>query len=189
MYGPLSDALNYGLECLSNIEVDGLPKFGDNIVFVPWDEGMPSDRALKGSMFKPDVVLMSFATACDSRGITDRKNLRVSQFVDEIPKKAPAVSSNRIGWKNVLSAVEVKRDPQTKWPAMDNFTDEVPQITDEGLDDELFQLPSPDPETSLDVSTSQSQTRKVHPLVYKQNAEEPHSCNFKIRWAQEADRE
>ena len=171
MYGPLSDALNYGLECLSKIEVDGLPKFRDDIVFVPWDEGMPSDRALKGSMFKPDIILMSFATACDSRGIADRENLKVSQFVDEIPKKAPAVSPNRIGWKNVLSAVEVKQDPQTVWRVTGNFTNEVPQITDGGLDDELFQSPSPDPETSLDVSISPSQTRKVHVLVYKQNAE------------------
>ena len=184
MYGPFSDALNYGLECLSGIKVDGLPRFHDHIAFVPWDEDMSSDRALKGSMFKPDIVLMSFATACDSRGIT--KNLKVSQFVDETLKKAPAVSPHRIGWKNVLSAVEVKRYPQKKWPVMDNFTDEVPQITDEGLDD---QSPSPGREASLDVSTSQSQTRKVHALVYKQTAEELYSRNLRIWWDQEADRE
>jgi len=191
MYGPLSNALNYGLERLSKIEVDGLPKFHDHIVFVPWDEGIPSDRALKGSLFKPDVVLMSLATACDFRGIKDRENLTVSQFVDEIPKKGPSktVSSKnvpkkvrpknnspmndppktpppkRIGWKDVLSAVEVKRGRKVESPIVGNFTDEVPPITNEGLD-ELFRSPSPDPETSSDTSISQSQTRKFHALVF-----------------------
>jgi len=164
-----------------------LPKFRDHIVFVPWDEGMPSDRALKGSLFKPDVILMLFATACDFRRITDRESTEVSQFVDKIPKKAPAISPNRIGWKNVLSAVEAKRDPQAKWPIMGKFTNEVRQIIDEGLDVELFQLPSPDPETSLDVSVSQSQTHNVHALVYKQTAAVLYSHNFKIWWVQEAD--
>jgi len=211
MYGPLSDALNYGLACLSKIEVDGLPKFGDDIVFVPWDEGMPSDRVLKGSMFKPDIILMSFATACDFRGITDRENLEVSQFMGRIPKKAPpkAIPSknvpkniphkkknpkttltNRIGWKDVLSAVEVKRDPNTEWHVIGNFTNKVPQISNEGLD-ELLQSPSPDPDpaTPSDVPISQSQTRKVHALMYGQTTEELYSCNFKICCEQEADRE
>ena len=43
MYAPLSDALNYGLEALSGIEVAGLPKFQSHIVFVPLDENDPLD--------------------------------------------------------------------------------------------------------------------------------------------------
>jgi len=81
-YGPLSNTLNYGLECLWEIDVDGVPERSDRIVFVPWDEDMPSDRVINGSLFRPDVILI-FATACDFRGITDKDDLMVSHFVDK----------------------------------------------------------------------------------------------------------
>ena len=212
MYEPLSNALNYGLECLWEIKVDGLPARSDRIVFVPWDEDMPSDRTIKGSLFKPDVILMSFTTACDFRGITDKDGLTISQFVHKIPEKGPknapsktrhsknvphkknspkTALPNRVGWKDVLSAVEVKkRGRKAGWPAIVNFTDEVPDIDDEErLDEELLRPPSPDLETSSDVSVSQSQTRKVHGLVHNQTAEELYSRNSKIWREQEADRE
>ena len=193
MYRRFSDALNYGLERLSKIEVDGLPKFRNNIVFVPW--------GVEGSSFEPDVVLMSLATACDLHGITDRESLGVSQFVTKVTKtSSEAIPSKnapprrRVGWKYILSAVEVKRSQgqEETWPVMGNFTDEVPSFTNKGLDEQLLQSPSSDSETSSDISdisTSQSQTRKVHALVYKQTTEELYSGNFKIRQDQEADRE
>jgi len=183
-----SDVLNYGLECLSEIEVDGLPKFRDHIVFVPF--------GVEGSSFGPDVVLMSLATVCNFHGITDREGLRVSQFVDKITKKAPpkAVPSKnappcRIGWEDTYSVVEVKRGQgqEGTWPVIGNFTDEAPRFTNEDLGERLLRSPGPDPETSSEVSTSQSQTRKVYALVDKQAAEELYSRNFRIRWDQEAD--
>ena len=87
MYAPLSDVLNLGLEGLSKIEVDGLPKFQNHIVFVPLDAGMTSDRDLNGSLFQPDLVLMLFTTACNFCNIESTNDLEVSEFVDEIPEK------------------------------------------------------------------------------------------------------
>jgi len=77
-YAPLSDALNIGLERLSKIEVDGLPKFQDRVVFVPSGDGVTSNHDLAGSLFKPDVVFMPFTTTCGFRKIRDTRSLTVS---------------------------------------------------------------------------------------------------------------
>ena len=205
MYGPLSDALNLGLEDLSKIEVDGLPKFQDHIVFVPLDEGVTSDRDLGGSLFKPDLALMRFATARDFRKMKDTRSLTVSQFVDKIPKKtrskmgppktvpsknvpknAPSKNnptktspSYNIGWKDILSAVEVKRGRKSNWPTLGGFTDVVSSITDSGSDEQLLRSQTPDPETSSDVS--QSQTCEIHVLVDECTAEDLSSRNSKAQ--------
>ena len=205
MYGPLSDALNLGLEDLSKIEVDGLPKFQDHIVFVPLDEGITSDRDLGGFLFKPDLALMRFATARDFRKMKDTRSLTVSQFVDRIPKKTHskmgppktvpsknvpknAPSKNNptktspaynIGWKDILSAVEVKRGRKSNWPTLGGFTDVVSSITDSGSDEQLLRSQTPDPETSSDVS--QSQTCEIHVLVDECTAEDLSSRNFKAQ--------
>ena len=187
MYAPLSGVLNLGLEGLSKIDVDGLPKFQDHIVFIPLDEGVTSDRALDGSSFKPDVAIMLFTTACDFRNVS--KHSKVSEFVDKIPEKtrskmappeaapienvppktnAPqdppkADPSSRIGWKDILSAVEVKRGSKAKWPKPGNFTDTIAPTINDGSDEQFLRSRTPNPETSSDVS--QSQTRKIHALV------------------------
>ena len=67
MYVSLSDALNCGLQRLSEIEVDGLPKFETHVGFMPLDEGVASDRDSQGSMFKPDLTLIQFVTAYNFR--------------------------------------------------------------------------------------------------------------------------
>ena len=195
MYAPLSDALNLGLECLSEIEVDGLPEFQNHIVFVPLDERVTSDRDLEGSCFKPDLALMSFTTACDFRKIKDTRSLTVSQFINKIPKKTRSKmgppktppsknvpkntpSKNKstktspsycIGWKEVLSAVEVKRGLKTNWPTLCTFTDVVPTIIVLGSDEQLLQSQTPDPGTSSDIS--QSQTREIHAIVDERTAD------------------
>ena len=205
MYAPLSDALNLGLECLSKIEVDGLPEFQNHIVFVPLDERVTSDRDLEGSCFKPDLALMSFTTACDFRKIKDTRSLTVSQFIDKIskktrskmgppktlpsknvPKNAPAKNNStnippsyHIGWKEVLSAVEVKRGSNTNWPTLCTFTDVVPTIVVSGSNEQNIQSRTPNPETSSDVS--QSQTREIHVIVDERTADELYSCNFKTQ--------
>ena len=202
MYAPLSDALNLGLEDVSKIEVDGLPEFQNHIVFVPLDEGVTSDRDLEGSLFKPDLALMSLATACEFRNVKYTRSLRVSQFVGKIPKKTPskmglpkAVSSKnvpgnappknhpppsyRISWKDILSAVEVKRGPKKTWPTLVEFTDVVSPIVDSGLDEELLRSRSPDPETSSNVS--RSQTREIYVLVDERTAEELYSRNVETQ--------
>jgi hypothetical protein len=88
MYKPFSEALNYALERLSKIDVEGLPKFKNGIVFVPLDEGVESDRDLEGSLFKPDIIIMSFDAACRFRNVRDTRTLTVSQFIGKIPPKA-----------------------------------------------------------------------------------------------------
>jgi len=195
MYAPLSDALNLGLEALSKIEVDGLPNFQNHIVFVPLDEGVISDRDQDGSLFKPDLALMRLTTACEFRKIKDTRSLTVSQFVDKIPKKARSTMgppktvpsknvpknappknnpppSYRIRWKDILSAVEVKRGSKANWPTLGDFT-VVSPILDLGSDEQLLRSRTPDPETSSDVS--QSQTREIHALVDECTAEELYS--------------
>jgi len=87
MYAPLLDALNLGLDALSEIEVNGLPKFQNRILFVPLDEGVTSYRDLEGYLFKPDIVLMPLTTACDFLEVKGTRSLRVSQPVSKIPKK------------------------------------------------------------------------------------------------------
>ena len=165
MYAPLSDALNYGLERLSEIDVDGLPKFETHIVFVPLDEGVASDRDLEGSMFKPDLALMSPAAACNFRKVEE--SLTLSESIGKTPEKTPSkegpskaapskntppenppkvVPSSRPSWKDILSAVEVKRD-STNWPVLGDFMDGVPPIVDGGMDDQLLLTRDPDPVT------------------------------------------
>jgi len=200
MYAPLSNVLNLGLEALSKIEVDGLPNFQNHIVFVPLDEGVVSDRDQDGSLFKPDLALMQLTTACDFRKIKDTRSLTVSQFVDKIPKKTRStmgppktvpsknVSRNvppknvpknnplpsyRIRWKDILSAVEVKRGSKANWPTLGDFTDVVSPILDSGSDEQLLRSRTPDSEASSDVS--QSKTREIHALVGECTAEELYS--------------
>jgi hypothetical protein len=175
MYKPFSEALNYALEKLSEINVDGLPEFEKHIVFVPLDEGVESDRDLEGSLFKPDIIIMSFDAACRFRNVRDTRTLTVSQFISKIPPKAStkkgskANSSSRVGWKDVLSAVEMKRGPKEEWPLLGHFSENVPQIVSEGMDEQLLQPRNADPATPSDVS--QSQTRKIHTLAYECTAE------------------
>jgi hypothetical protein len=195
MYGPLSNVLNYGFECLSGIKVDGLPE-SRNLVFVLWDRYTPSDRTQEGSQFKPDIVLMSLATACDFYGITDRENQTDSQIADRVSEMArskavPASNdlSDQIGWKDILSWVEVKRASPKNWPTIGKFTDEIPLIPkSKCLDEQLLQS-RPDLELLLDIQISQSNTGKAHALMHKHTAEELPSRELKIYQQQEADRE
>jgi len=190
MYAPLSNALNYGLERLSKINVEGLPKFEDHIVFVPSDKGVRSERDLLGSLFKPDIVLMRLVAACDFRNIKLTRGTSVSQFISRIPsgtisKAAPSVqvaksgpSENnppqiapiyRISWKDILSAVEVKRDSRRKWPTLETFTDEVTSITNKDADEESFTSGNPDRGTSSGIS--ESLTSKIPASIYNYTTE------------------
>jgi len=188
MYAPLSNALNYGLECLSKIDVEGLPQFGNHIVFVPSDKGIKSDRDLDGSLFKPDIALMKLSTARDFLRIKETRGPSVSRFVSKIPNQTTsnrrppkaslstqvaksnlsknalqAAPSRRISWKDILSAVEVKRISGRKWPKLGTFTDEVGPIVNEDADEEPAASRNPDRETPSDIS--ESQTRKIPALV------------------------
>jgi len=106
MYVPFAEALNYALELVSNIRVNGLPEFQAHIAFVPCNRKVPSGRELPGSSFKPDLAITSLH---DARAFYKLGNLdapKVSEFVDQIADASP---SGFTSWKTILSAVEVKR--------------------------------------------------------------------------------
>ena len=63
IYDPFTEALNYALGRLSDVEVDGLPKFKSHIVFVLCNKRVSSDRDLGRSSFKPDIALVSIQDA------------------------------------------------------------------------------------------------------------------------------
>jgi len=124
-------------------------------------EGVTSDRDPEGSSFKPDVVLMPLAAACDFYNVKDTRSLNVSDFVGKIPekirpkmgppeaiplknvsKKYPprkntpkenypkTAPSYNIGWKDILSTVEVKQGSKGNWPKPGDFTNTIQPIID-----------------------------------------------------------
>ena len=107
MYSPFADAMNLALEHLSKIQVDGLPESKIPIVFVPCDKNVSSDRDSPGTKFKPDLAIMALEDARDFYGLNELDVPKVSQFVSKIPK---GTSTGPIGWKTILSAVEMKRN-------------------------------------------------------------------------------
>ena len=111
IYAPFADAMNYALEHLSKIQVDGLPKFKTPIVFVPCDRNVSSERDSPGTAFKPNLAIMTLKDARELYGLDELDAPKVSEFVSKIPKGSPIGS---LGWKTILSAVEMKRkrDPR-----------------------------------------------------------------------------
>jgi len=208
MYAPLSNVLNHGLEELSKINVDGLPRFENHAVFVPLDTGVISNRDLHGSLFKPDLALMSLTAACDLCKIEQGSALMVSQFVSKIPQRAPSMkgpskttpsktTSNNISkddlhnnppqtgpayhpnWMDVLLTVEVKREPRRHWPTLKHFSVEIPSTVDNGEGEGSPMLHNLNSTIPLDIS--HSRTRKVNMLIYEYFAENLlHSCSLKI---------
>jgi hypothetical protein len=112
MYLPFTDAMNYALEQLSDIEVDGLPGFETHIAFVPCDKGVKSDNDVSRSSYKPDIAVMSLQDACEFHQLETTKPM-LSEFITKITGKSPSGITN---WKTVLSAVEVKRNKKTVRP-------------------------------------------------------------------------
>ena len=84
MYDPFTEALNYTLGHLSDVEVDGLPKFKSYIVFVLCNKGVSSNCDLAGSSFKPDIALMSIQDAHKLYGLNQVDMLDVFQFIGKI---------------------------------------------------------------------------------------------------------
>ena len=142
MYPPLSKALNYALEDLSNIQVDGLPEFKTHIAFVPCNKGVQSDRKLSGSSFKPDIALVSVQDASEPHEFDQPNTPKVFRLISEITAGIPSSSAR---WKTLLSVVEVKRKKGvSSWAPLGVFgqqdgrvstTRDVDQWLDEKLDD------------------------------------------------------
>ena len=151
MYTPLAEALNYALESLSDVRVDGLPEFKAHIVFVPCDKGVPSNRNRPGSSFKPDITVLPLTDARNFYELDKLDTPNVSHFISEIDGKSPPGFAS---WKTILSVVEVKRKKDMSgWAlleAIDYGDGCITQDLDQRLNEEL--------------DTSQSTTREVNPL-------------------------
>ena len=138
MYSPCSEAMNYALERLSDIEVDGLPKFKTHIAFVPCDSGVKSNRTKSGSSFKPDIAVMSIDSAYELHKLEEPDRPKLSNLITRVSEKE---STGKFSWTTVLSAVEVKRKKDARWPELKRFYHQEEQVsvvrdTDKPLDEE-----------------------------------------------------
>ena len=104
MHLPFTQALNCALRYLSKIQVDWLPEFDTHIVFALCDKAVSSDRDAPGTLFKPDLAVMSLEDAWKFHNLPDVPS--ISQFIDRTAKGLP---SGSISWKTILSVVEMKR--------------------------------------------------------------------------------
>ena len=141
MYHPFAEALNYALERLSEIRVDGLPEFKSHIAFVPCNKGVKSDTQSNGYLVKPDIALMPIRGACEFYGLDQLDVPNVSQFISKIAGSPPSGSTN---WKTILSAIEVKRKNDVSgWASLpEAFVQQSSQVSimqdaDQGLDETL----------------------------------------------------
>ena len=136
-YLPFSAAMNYAFECLSEIEVDGLPKFRNHIAFVPCQErAIQSNRTTPGSLFKPDIAVMSIQDAYEfyEPGRSDAQKRKPCELMNEIARKTPSGSAS---WSTVLSVVEIKRS-NAIWTTPEAGDDKGKQINPTGNLNELL---------------------------------------------------
>ena len=118
MYLPFAEAMNYALERLSDIEVNGLPKFKTHIAFVPCNRRVQSNRTTPGSSFKPDIAIMTIQNAYEFHKLQPPDTPKLSKFVGEIAEKSPSGLTN---WGAVLSAIEIKRKKDVDWAMLREF--------------------------------------------------------------------
>ena len=126
MYLPFAEAMNYALERLSNIEVDGLPGFKTHIAFVPCNRRVQSNRATPGSSFKPDIAIMSIQNAYEFHELERPDAPKLSKFINEIAEKSPSGLTN---WGAVLSAIEIKRKKDADWAMLKEFDRQSSQVS------------------------------------------------------------
>jgi hypothetical protein len=118
---PLSEAMNYALQHLSGINVNGLPAFKNHIAFVPcFERGVPYNRAEFGPSFKPDIAIMSIQDAYEFFEPGRRDGQELSEFISGIAEKTP---SGQINWISVLSAIDIRRT-DAKWAPFGVFGDQ-----------------------------------------------------------------
>ena len=139
MYKPFSEATNYALERLSEIDVDGLPKLKTHIAFVPCNSEVQSERNESGSLFKPDIAVMSIDNAYKLYGLGEHDQPKLSALIAKVPDEPPP---GTFTWKTVLSAVEIKRKKDARWQELKNFDHQENQVSvvrdaDKQLDEEL----------------------------------------------------
>ena len=126
MYLPFAEAMNYALEHLADIEVNGLPKFETHIAFVPCNRRVQSNRTTPGSSFKPDIVIMSIQDAYGFHELKQHDTPKLSEFIGKIAEKSPSGLTN---WGAVLSAIEIKRKKDANWLMLREFYPQNSQVS------------------------------------------------------------
>ncbi|KAF9780823.1 hypothetical protein BJ322DRAFT_1112224 [Thelephora terrestris] len=104
--------MNFALEHLSDIEVAGLPKFKSHIAFVPCNKGVLSNRDKAGSLFKPDLLIMTLQDTYKHHKLDGPDAPRLSEFTSII---AETSTDGSFSWEEVLLAIEVKRTRAPGW--------------------------------------------------------------------------
>ena len=154
MYLPFAEALNYALEQLSGIQVDGLPELKSHIAFVPCNKGVKTDGKPRGPALKPDIALMSIRGACEFYELDQLNVPNVSEFISKIAGNPPSGSTN---WNTILSAVEVKRkSDMSGWASLPEAFDRQ--------DREVSVIQDADQQLDEMLDDSQPTTRKIRPL-------------------------
>jgi hypothetical protein len=121
---------------------------------------------------------MRLSTARELGKIKDSKARSIPRFFEDIPKKKrhsskatskkdpkndpPQAAPARLAWKDILSPVEVKQDPDREWPHLRTFASDVIPVMDKVTDENPLTSRT-DPATPLE--TSQSRTCKIHAPV------------------------
>ena len=137
-----AEAMNYSLERLSAIEVDGLPQFKSHIAFVPCIRSYREE-----SSSTPDVAIVSIQDAYKFYRLDGSNAPELSKFVSEISKKSPS----GLNWKAVFSAIEIngRKDVGQDMLRASKWRECATQGIDEFLDEEWV---VPQPETcKIDV--------------------------------------
>ena len=167
MYAPFASALNHALQCPADIRVDSLPDFNpeEPIAFMPLNRQLTSKRDLTGFLFKPDVGLVTFRTACRQYGIDD-PHLDLAHYAHRIRQMSPY---STLGWSEILSAVEIKRGWNSQWPDLKNFAGRAePAIVTGVLDNRLDASRGEGPSvTAVPLGGLESTTREIYALALR----------------------
>ena len=126
MYLPFAEAMNYALEHLADIEVNGLPKFKSHIAFVPCNGRVRSNHPTPGSSFGPDIAIMSIENAYEFHELKQPDAPKLSKFVGDIAKKSP---SGLTSWGAVLSAIEIESEEDADWAMLREFGGQNSQVS------------------------------------------------------------
>jgi hypothetical protein len=148
-----TDAMNYALEHLSKIQVDGLPGFKTHIAFLPCNTRVESGCSTPGSSFsssslsstpeysfKPKITVMSIQDAYELYELDQTGGPILSEFITKIAGKPLPCLTDR---KTELSYVDMTRLAMyTGWPEVGEFHLQggrvgLAQDADERLDEQL----------------------------------------------------
>lgn len=115
-------AMNYALERLSRVEVNGLPRFKSHITFVQCGRETQSDCGEPGLSTEPYLAVMSLHDAYELYELNRTGGLEPSTFINGLEEKSPSGSTS---WETELLGVEIERNTNEVWPELGVFDPRV----------------------------------------------------------------